>query len=347
MSDRFSPENPDLQQAMCSKPACTQIICIVGPTGTGKSGLALALAQHLNGAVINIDSRQVYLGLPVITAQPDLTASSGAFAQIPHLLYGFLPCTRKITAGLYAKLATEAIGLCLHLGRQPILVGGTGLYLDALLNGIAPIPPVSREISRYWQMRLERAGSRALHAELAAVDPAYAAKISHNDPQRITRALEVWQASGHSLSHWHSQPAPKLPWPALKIGLRLPLPALQTRLAVRIEQMLDAGALAEVERARNWANENPDAPGFSSIGFPELAAHINGECDLAESKRRWLASTRAYAKRQLTWFNRDKQIHWLGEGLCEHEPAALLTEALALVRPGFPIEAGSDSPQSC
>ncbi|MBQ4132130.1 MAG: tRNA (adenosine(37)-N6)-dimethylallyltransferase MiaA [Desulfovibrionaceae bacterium] len=291
-----------------------RVICVIGATGSGKSNLAIKLAHRLNGAIINIDSRQVYAGLPIITAQPDFEERDG----IPHLLYGFLPLSRKTTAGLYSSLAIAAIDLCFRQGLQPILVGGTGLYLDALTNGIAPIPPVSKEISGYWQMRLLRAGPRRLHEELAGVDPEYAAKISCNDPQRITRALEVWLGTGRPLSWWHRQKCAGLRCPVLKLGVRMPLAELTGLLAVRIEKMLSQGAEDEVKTVLYRSSEHGDEhlPGFSSIGFCELAAWLRGEISMQACMEAWQAATRAYAKRQITWFRRDAEIAWLDSSPC-------------------------------
>ena len=303
--------------------ASNVVVCLAGPTGTGKSALAIALARYFGGAIVNLDSRQIYSGLPVITAQP----SKEEFEAVPHLLYGFLPCSRKMTAGLFAELALEAAGFCFSAGRLPILVGGTGLYLDALINGIAPIPEVGREISSYWRMRLERAGARELYRELVGADPEYAAKISSNDPQRITRALEVWTGTGRTLSWWHSRPLPPFPYRVLKLGLKMPMDRLESRLALRIERMLELGALAEVERGMA-VDPGGNLPGFSSIGFLELSAYLSGETSLAESKEKWLRATRAYAKRQLTWFGRDADMHWLSERGSFEEGVELLASFL-------------------
>ncbi len=242
-----------------------KIVCILGPTGTGKSGLALALAHAFNGAIINLDSRQVYLGLPIVTAQPN----SQAKARYPHFLYGFLPCTQKISAGIYADLAHEAISLCLNLGILPILVGGTGLYVQALLQGIAPIPAVPEVVHNYWQMRNQQAGSKKLHAELMGFDPTYGCKINPNDQQRVTRALAVYSATGRPLSWWHAQPMEKPAYSVLKLGLKAPLDELKPRLAKRIEQMLACGVVAELARAVK-IYEQAKIPGLSSIGCTEI-----------------------------------------------------------------------------
>ena len=284
------------------------LLLVAGPTGAGKSGLALFLAQKYNGAIINIDSRQIYRDFPIITAQP------GAEEQrlAPHLLYGFLACTAKMTAGVYAQLAAGAIARCRKEGRLPILVGGTGLYIQALLEGIADIPEVAGDISRYWQARLRASGPRALHGELSLFDPAYAAKIHAHDSQRITRALEVYSATGKAFSWWHKRqsPGPRPPLGrVLRLGVGLPLDELTPRLKRRIEQMLDAGAIDEARRALAHCAE-PDAPGWSGIGCAELFSLVRGEAELGPTLDLWLRHTRAYAKRQLTWFKKDKAISW-------------------------------------
>ena len=284
------------------------LLLLAGPTGAGKSRAAIALAQSCNGVIINIDSRQIYRDFPIITAQP----SAAERALAPHLLYGFLPCAEKMTAGVYAKLAAAAVRDVFQDGRTPILVGGTGLYIQALLEGIADIPPVPADISRYWQLRLQAAGAPALHGELAGLDPDYAAKIKPQDSQRITRALEVCTGTGRPFSWWHKRAAGKSPLAGrrvLRLGVALPLAELTGRLERRIDLMLDDGALDEARLALARCAERT-APGWSGIGCAELYAFLNGEISLDEARELWLRNTRAYAKRQLTWFKKDRSMLW-------------------------------------
>ena len=283
------------------------LLLVAGPTGAGKSRAALALALEYNGAIINMDSRQIYRDFPIITAQPDAEEQRAA----PHMLYGFLPCEAKMTAGVYAKLAAEAVAQCRAKGRLPILVGGTGLYIQALLAGIADIPAVPADISRYWQERLRVAGARELHRELARLDPDYAAKIHANDSQRITRALEVCTATGRAFSWWHKQPeaAPLASGTVLRLGVGLPLAELTLHLKERIGQMLASGAVEEARRALTHCRD-PRAPGWSGIGCAELFSFVHGELGLEQTLDLWLRNTRAYAKRQMTWFKKDTNIHW-------------------------------------
>jgi tRNA dimethylallyltransferase len=276
------------------------IICIAGPTGAGKTAAALALAAHLPISVINADSRQTYRDFPIITAQP----SADERTTCPHLLYGFLPTNESLGAGEYARLAARAVSEEAGCGRMPVLVGGTGLYIRALLEGLAPIPDIAPDIRALWQRRWEEEGGPALHSVLAGQDPACAARLHPHDRQRITRALEVRHATGKPLSWWHARPRPPSPYIAAKVSLELPLAELEPRLAERLEQMLRDGAEAEAREALRRCPD-PDAPGWSGVGCREARAHAEGRLTLPECKTLWLKRTRAYAKRQLTWFRAD------------------------------------------
>ena len=281
------------------------LVCIVGPTGAGKTAAALALAQAMPVSVINADSRQTYRDFPIITAQP----SGEERAACPHLLYGFLETEKKLGAGEFSRLASDAIAGKHEKGRLPVLVGGTGLYFKALLEGIAPIPDIAPHVSEYWQNRCKEEGSPALHAILTEHDPDYAAKIHPNDRQRVTRALEVWQFTGKAFSWWHAKPLPQPSYAVCKIGVDLPMHELELLLAKRIDLMLEAGALEEAGAALLHCR-NPEAPGWSGIGCAEVYAYLSGALGLDECRALWLKNTRAYAKRQYTWFRSDKSIRW-------------------------------------
>ena len=290
------------------------ILCLVGPTGSGKTAASLHLAAMLEAsgrpaAVINADSRQVYRDFPVITAQP----SQEERKVCPHKLYGWLETTKKISAGQWADLADAAIRETLDEGRIPMLVGGTGFYLRALLDGIAAIPPVDPAITARLTEECENKGAPALHARLASIDPDYAAKIHPNDSQRNVRALEVWEGTGKTFSWWHSQTPPPAKWRVLRLGIGLPLQELSPFLEKRIEIMLEQGALEEARRALGICPDT-SAPGWTGIGCAETASFLKGSLSLPECTQLWAKNTRAYAKRQWTWFRADKRIQWFRPG---------------------------------
>jgi tRNA dimethylallyltransferase len=289
--------------------ALQDVVCIVGPTGTGKTAAALGLAERFTGGVVNYDSRQVYRGVPLVTAQPTPEEQ----ARCPHWLYGFMEPIQAIDAGMFSHLAESAIDEAGQRGLLPLLVGGTGLYLDALLYGLAAIPDVPPLVRQTIQVRYDDLGGEALHGELATLDPEYAAKIHPNDRQRITRALEVFETTGRVLSSWHAEQKTQPKFNHLKIGLAMDLDELTPRLARRIDMMLEAGAVAEMKAAYQ-KTPIPNAPGWTGIGCMELIEYIRDRLTLEQAKSLWLKRTRAYAKRQLTWFRRDKEIHWFAPG---------------------------------
>lgn len=286
------------------------ILCLVGPTGSGKTAAALHLAAMLEKAgrpasVINADSRQVYRDFPIITAQPSPEERS----VCPHKLYGWLESTEKISAGQWAQMAGEAVRETLGEGRVPMLVGGTGFYLRALLDGIADIPAVDPAVTARLTEECRTLGAPALHARLSLIDPEYAAKIHPNDSQRNVRALEVWECTGKTFSWWHSRTAPPAEYRVLRLGIGLPLPELTPFLEKRITLMLKAGALDEARRALVRCPDTK-APGWSGIGCAETAAYLEGRMNLELCVELWAKNTRAYAKRQWTWFRADERILW-------------------------------------
>jgi len=273
------------------------VLCLAGPTGSGKTAAALAMADAVDGEVVNADSRQVYADFPVITAQP----TKQERARCPHHLYGFLPCAQKISAGRWAEAAAATVRDILDRGRTPLLVGGTGLYFHALLHGMADIPHVDPALTAELTARAAAEGAPRLHAELARADPAYAVRIHPNDRQRIVRALEVFLGTGRPFSWWHEHAAGAPPCAGPLLMLDASLPWLTPRLDRRLDCMLAAGALDEARNALRRCAD-PTAPGWSGIGCAETLAFLQGRVSMAECRRLWLHNTRAYAKRQLTWF---------------------------------------------
>lgn len=277
--------------------AICPVICLAGPTGCGKTALAVRLARQIGGEIINADSRQVYSQFPIITAQPTREERGG----ITHHLYGIISVAEKIDAASWATLAAARAAEIFERNLIPILVGGTGFYFRALLEGIAPIPVVPEEVSRKIRNRLAECGPNALYGELREIDSLYAAKIHKNDRQRIARALEVYMATGQPPSFWHGAPREGYGCAGPLLVMDVKLAQLEPCLAERIDAMLTAGAREEALRAeRDFPNLS--APGWQGIGCRELAAFNAGRINLEECREKWFRGTRAYAKRQLTWF---------------------------------------------
>ena len=281
-------------------------ILIAGPTASGKSGLALALAERLGGTIINADSMQVYRELRVLTARPTPEEE----ARAPHALYGFVPGREAYSAGRYAADAAAAIAAACAAGRVPIVVGGTGLYFRALLQGLSPVPPVDPETRAYWRGEAVRRPASELHALLLARDPATAARLMPTDPQRIVRALEVLESTGRSLAEWQREPgAPVLEEADVMRLLVLPeRTTMVGRIEARFDAMIAAGALEEVARLLA-KGLSPELPIMRALGVAPLAAHLTGAMRLEEAVAVAKADTRKYAKRQLTWLKRN-MIAW-------------------------------------
>jgi tRNA dimethylallyltransferase len=276
----------------------TGIVVIGGPSASGKSALALRLAAAQGGVIINADSMQLYRELPLLTARPGPEDA----ARVPHRLYGILDAADPASAGRWLELAGAAIGESAAAGRLPIVVGGTGLYLKALLHGLAPVPEVPAAVRRATQETFARLGGPAFHAELGRRDPVMAARLRPGDRQRLLRAFEVLTATGRSLAEWQREPPFRVPLPEPVQGFALlpPRPELHRRIERRLQAMLDAGALAELEALRA-ARPDPDLPLLRAVAVPELMACLEGRLDRAAALTGAIARTRQYAKRQITW----------------------------------------------
>jgi tRNA dimethylallyltransferase len=273
-------------------------ILISGPTASGKSALALRLARAIGGVVINGDSMQVYRDLRVLTTRPDREDE----AKAPHLLYGHVDGAVNYSAGLWLANASVALNEARRERRLPVFVGGTGLYFKALTQGLSAIPPVPEDIRAGVRARAAGVPAADLHASLMRRDPATAARLRPSDPQRILRALEVFEATGKSLVSF--QATRTLPVLDAKdvfaVFLATEREALKARIDARFEVMLQAGALKEVARLRE-RRLDPALPVMRAHGVPHLIAHLNGEISLAEAARGAKLDTCRYAKRQLTF----------------------------------------------
>jgi tRNA dimethylallyltransferase len=276
-------------------------ILIAGPTASGKSAVALALAERLGGTVINADSMQLYHELRILTARP----SEAEEGLAPHRLYGTVPAGEAFSVGRWLEEAQAAIAVARGEGRVPILVGGTGLYFNALLDGLAPVPDIPVEVRGYWREQSERLGTGALHRELVARDPGMAAKLRLSDPQRIVRALEVIDATSVSLSEWQGAPAaPVLDRHAvMKLVIAPEREPLYAGIDARFDRMIEAGALQEVEVLLGLGLDD-SLPAMRAHGVREFRAHLAGACNLEEAKIKSKTETRRYAKRQMTWARR-------------------------------------------
>ena len=281
-------------------------ILIAGPTASGKSALALELAEKLGGTIVNADSMQVYGDLRIITARPTPEEE----ARVPHLLYGHVDAAENYSVGRWCRDAGAALTEIAALGRVPILVGGTGLYFKALTSGLAAVPPIPAEIRTQVRGRLASEGVTPLYAELIERDPVTAARLMPLDRSRIARALEVVLATGRSLSDWHKEGLPPLldPSRAAKVFLACERKELVTRIETRFAVMLEAGALDEV-RALSERNLDSMLPAMKAHGVPWLIRHLKGGLSLDEAAAGSIMDTRRYAKRQVTWF-RNQMPDW-------------------------------------
>ncbi|MEQ8262676.1 tRNA (adenosine(37)-N6)-dimethylallyltransferase MiaA [Pseudohaliea sp.] len=285
-------------------PAKPPVLCILGPTASGKTALAEALVNALPGELVSVDSTLVYRGLDIGAARP---------ASSHHLLDLRDPAEPYSAAAFLDDLA-DLLPAIVARGRVPVLVGGTMLYFRAFLEGLSPMPPADPAARASIAAEAAARGWPALHAELAAVDPASAARIHPNHAQRLARALEVYRSSGRPLSAWHGTAGEPLAagYRVLQVAL---CPAdravLHARIAARFDAMLAAGFLEEVAALRARGDLDPALPALRSVGYRQLWAHLAGEADFATARERAIAATRQLAKRQLTWLRKWPDLYWL------------------------------------
>lgn len=280
---------------MTTKSILPKIIIVAGPTASGKSAIALELAEKNGGVIINADSQQLYRDLPILTARP----TSQEEARAPHKLYGILCVSEGCSAGKWLTFARMEIDWARSQGKQPIVVGGTGLYLKALMKGIADMPDIPPEVRAQAVSDYEEMGKEAFAARLREVDPQFFERLKVYDKQRLIRAWEVWLGSGKPLSWWQGQGATP-PYAADEFELQkieLPRDELYRRCDARFLKMVEQGAVEEVRMIQDSLSEGL----LNIIGVKELSAHLRGELTLEEAIAGAQRATRNYAKRQMTW----------------------------------------------
>lgn len=282
------------------------LIVIAGPTAAGKSNLGVEVAMALGGEVVSADAFQVYRGMQIGTAK----VGAAVRKRVPHHALDLVAPAERFSAGQYARAARQAVEAIRRRGLQPVVVGGSGLYLRALLRGLAPLPRRSRR----WRQALEaveaRRGLGGIYRMVQVLDPGWAARVGPRDRQRMLRGLEVTLRTGEPMSralerYGGNEPA----YPAVWVGIDWPRELLRERIAARVDGMLEAGWVEEV-RGLLAAGVPPDAPGFRAIGYRELVAHLAGEVSLEAARQRIVRRTRQYAKRQLTWFRNQTPATW-------------------------------------
>jgi tRNA dimethylallyltransferase len=282
-------------------------VLIAGPTASGKSAAALALAERMGGAIINADSMQVYAELRILTARPTPADEQGA----PHFIYGHVGASERYSAGRYQDEAARALAEARGKGLLPIFVGGTGLYFSVLAEGLSPIPAVPPEVRTLNRRRFDEIGRDVFFADLVARDAATAAKLRPSDTQRVLRAADVLEATGRPLSAWQSMRG-KAPLGGLRLArfvLSPPRDVLQRRIDARLAAMSQSGVVDEV---RPLVGLDPSLPAAKALGVPQFARHLAGACDFSTALDEVRIATWQYAKRQQTWFRtRMKDWKWL------------------------------------
>lgn len=300
------------------------LIVLAGPTASGKTALALHLAGQASGEIVSCDAVAVYRGLDIGSAKP----TAAERARVPHHGLDLLDANEASTAGDYARAARAALLEIKARGHLPIVTGGTGLYLRALLEGLAPAPPRNEQLRERLRLRAERFGPEHLHTILRRFDPAAAAKIHPNDTPKLIRSLEVNVAAGlPQTEQWRAGRDALSGFRVLHVGLNPPRAALYTRIDARAAAMFASGLLDETAAVRARCGE--DARALRSLGYAQALAVLRGELALPDAISAARQGHRNYAKRQLTWFRRDKGVHWLcGFG----DDPGIQEQALALVR---------------
>lgn len=310
-------------------------VLLMGPTGAGKSELALDLARRFSMEIISVDSAQVYRGMDIGTAKPDLATRRA----IAHHLIDIRDPAMSYSAGEFVREAGEAIEAVWRRGRQPLLVGGTMLYFHALIAGIARLPEADLRVRTQIDAQAAASGWAAVHEELARVDPAAAARIHVNDPQRIQRALEVYRVTGEPITRLQQNRGPALSGAKVLEFAVAPLDRkqLHVRIETRFKAMIAAGFLDEVRALKQRSDLSAEHPSMRAVGYRQVWKYLAGECPLDEAKQQAVAATRQLAKRQLTWLRRRQSATWFDS--THSNVASMLVDALS--KGGFAERSGA------
>ena len=299
-------------------------IFLMGPTASGKTALAVEIAQQLNGEIISVDSALVFKGMDIGTAKPTLEERGG----IPHHLIDILDPSESFSTGQFRNQALALMADISARGKLPILVGGTMLYFNALTQGLAELPPANSDIRARLERELERDGKFALHQRLEKIDPQAANRIHPNDPQRVQRALEIFELTGKPMSIFFADTQKDLPYSFQKFVIAPPdRKILHDIIAQRFHKMLENGLLVEVEKLVLRGDLNDKMPAIRAVGYREAWAYFQGEYDLETMSEKAIIATRQLAKRQFTWLRREMDAHLLVTG-----DAHLLEQVLAKVK---------------
>lgn len=287
-----------------------ELLCILGPTAVGKTDLAINLALKIGGEIVSVDSRQIYRYMDIGTAKP----TPEQLSLVPHYMVDCVLPDKPFSVADYQKGADRAIQEIIKHGKIPILVGGSGMYFRAVVDGLFDGPESDKEFRQNLRQEAEESGIQVLYDRLKSIDPEAASKIHHNDLMRIIRALEVYEKSGRKISELQKQwNEGEARYKFSTFGLDLPRDELYKRIENRVDKMMDQGFLDE---ARSLLKYDRNLPAMNCLGYKELFLHLDGKLSLGEAVELIKRNTRRYAKRQLTWFRKDKRIHWIDISAC-------------------------------
>lgn len=302
------------------------VYIIAGPTAVGKTSLSIQLAQKLNAEIISADSRQFYRYMDIGTAKVDKQSRR----LVPHHFIDILDPDQTYSAGQFSEQARAKIGTILGRGRNVFVVGGSGLYIRALVDGIVELPKRDMQIRKAVEQELLLRGYQDLLSELEKIDHQYAAKLNKNDTQRLVRALEVYRQTGKTFSWWHAQETVHADFKTVFIGLQAPRDLLYERINQRTSAMLEAGLIDEVKHLAALGY-GPRLNALQTVGYQEVFQYLDGKLNLSEMESLISRNTRRYAKRQMTWFRAEERMHWF-ELKHIHQLDALCMDVFEFIR---------------